>query len=130
MKTIRRAWIAAAFSAVALMGDYRAVAGNWEGKLHGQTGVTLAFRENGGTLQGTVVFYVFRDKGNGPVVVGKEHHEVLVPKLDQGTLRFQVKSLSGEMVSLVMRIRGPNEGELQVTDPQGHVMTTHLIRAK
>ena len=88
---------------------------------HGQPGVTLKVQSQGGELSGTVIFYVFRDEGDGPQVAGKTELPLVDPKFDSRTLRFHVKHHDhGGSVGFEMTLTSENEGVLKrLTENKG-----------
>jgi hypothetical protein len=107
------------------------VAGTWRGKLHDLPAVTLSVNNDGGQLNGTILFYfLHRNTEQDPWQVDAAHSITLPlidPKFDGKTLSFQVshklahppRTLNDPPSSFQMRLTGKDTGEfLNVTEKQ------------
>jgi len=65
--------------------------GVWEGQLEGKPGVTVTLGNDGGALQGTIVFNVLSPRDGGdPQIIGHDAHVLTHVSLTDGTLAFRV----------------------------------------
>jgi hypothetical protein len=65
--------------------------GVWQGELDGQPAVTLTLADDGGALEGTVVFNLIERQTQGPPRVASiQPHVLLDPQSNGSTLSFQI----------------------------------------
>jgi len=101
------------------------IAGTWQGKLGDQPAITLAVKDSGGKLSGTIVFYLLRNNGlglkSGPKSAGPPT-EIMNAKFDGRTLTFEVshrlahppRTLNDTVpVKFRIDLTGKDEGQLQ-----------------
>jgi hypothetical protein len=114
------------------------VSGRWVGKFpvseehtvsdaENPVAVEVLVKNDAGSLSGTAVFYVIRNKDNKPQVVGKTESDLIDPQFDGTTLKFSVKSKGQQpgtttKVEMRMKIISDTEAELEnVEDNSGPV---------
>ena len=64
--------------------------GLWQAPLEGQPGVILTLGDDNGRLAGAVVFNVIARDGGQTRILGHDAHAIMNPRVEGGTLRFQV----------------------------------------
>jgi hypothetical protein len=93
------------------------VEGTWEGEVSGLKAVTLTVRDAGGKIEGSAIFYVLRDEGEGKRIGGKSEVPLLNATWDGRTLRFSVRPPGVEPddpnVQFEMIVRGQDTAELK-----------------
>src|ERR1039458_3955709 len=62
---------------IAAMEKPAAIEGKWEGGMNGLKAVTVTVHETKGRMEGSVIFYVTRDDGQGKRVVGQDERNML-----------------------------------------------------
>jgi hypothetical protein len=98
--------------------DKPAIEGKWEGQRNGLTAVTITVHQNGGQMEGSVIFYVIRkDEGQGPRVPGQDERKMLETHWDGRTLRFAVGAPDFDPdtpgVRFTMTVTGDKKAELK-----------------
>jgi len=109
--------LALVMAAVALASS--PAAGQWQGRVNGMPAVTLKVGDDAGKLSGTVTFFVVKDQGSGPQVVGHLDIPMLHPRFDGRALLFEINqdrqhSPSGAAPGVVrfkMKLLSADEGE-------------------
>ena len=94
-----------------------AIEGKWEGEMNGLKAVTITVHESKGQMEGSVIFYVTRDDGQGMRVVGQDERKMLETQWDGKTLRFAVGAPDFDPdtpgVRFTMTITGDKKAELK-----------------
>ena len=94
-----------------------AIEGKWEGEMNGLKAVTITVHESKGQMEGSVIFYVTRDDGQGMRVVGQDERKMLETQWDGKTLRFAVGAPDFDpdtpSVRFTMTIAGDKKAELK-----------------
>ena len=101
----------------AAMQNPAAIEGKWEGEMNGLKAVTITVHESKGRMEGSVIFYVTRDDGQGMRVVGQDERKMLETQWDGKTLRFAVGAPDFDPdapgVRFTMTITGDKKAELK-----------------
>jgi hypothetical protein len=109
-----------------------AIEGKWEGEMNGLKAVTITVHESKGQMEGSVIFYVTRDDGQGMRVVGQDERKMLETQWDGKTLRFAVGAPDFDPdapgVRFTMTITGDKKAELK--RPGDEKMTLGLTRSE
>jgi hypothetical protein len=96
------------------------VEGVWRCEMHGLPAVTLTVTNEGGSLNGAVLFFLHRtEPGKAETATPGVPEPLFNPKFDGETLRFQVShrrahppgSLQDEPVSFALKLDGPDKAE-------------------
>ncbi len=91
--------------------------GTWEGEVSGLKAVTLTVRDAGGKIEGSAIFYVLRDEGEGKRIGGESEVPLLNATWDGRTLRFSVRPPGLEpddpSVRFEMMVKGQDTAELK-----------------
>ena len=102
---------------IAAMEKPAAIEGKWEGGMNGLKAVTVTVHETKGRMEGSVIFYVTRDDGQGMRVVGQDERKMLETQWDGKTLRFAVGAPDFDpdtpSVRFTMTITGDKKAELK-----------------
>lgn len=110
--------------------NYEQWVGVWQGELDGQPGVTLTLGQDGGILEGTIVFNVVIKEGGQAHVAGHDAHVMIHVRVEQNALTFQViRSSDGRELHLTMRLTGDGRAQLECGDCGGPP-ATDLLRIK
>ena len=109
-----------------------AIEGKWEGEMNGLKAVTITVHESKGQMEGSVIFYVTRDDGQGMRVVGQDERKMLETQWDGKTLRFAVGAPDFDpdapSVRFTMTITGDKKAELKRLGDEK--MTLELTRSE
>ena len=93
------------------------IEGKWEGERNGLKAVTVTVHESKGQMEGSVIFYVTRDDGQGMRAVGQDERKMLETQWDGKTLRFAVGAPDFDpdalSVRFTMTITGDKKAELK-----------------
>jgi hypothetical protein len=111
-------WIALVMAAVALASS--PAAGQWQGRVNHMPAVTLKVGDDAGKLSGTAIFFVVKDQGSGPQVIGQLQVPMLNPRFDGRALLFEINQdrpnsppgAARAVVRFKMKLLGSDEGEL------------------
>ena len=95
-----------------------AIEGEWQGEMHGLKAVTISIHEDGGRIEGSVIFYVTRgDNGQGLRTVGRDQRKMVETHWDGKTLRFAVGAPDFDPgapgVRFTMTLTGDKRAELK-----------------
>jgi len=109
--------------------DLSRLTGVWRGQMDGMPAVTLVVTDEGGELQGAILFYLIRrDKpGEPPTVTPGIPEPIFHPAFDGRTLAFEVshrrahppRTLSDPPVSFRLTLTGPNQAEFANESEKG-----------
>ena len=109
--------------------DLSRLTGVWRGQMDGMPAVTLVVTDEGGELQGAILFYLIRrDRpGEPPTATPGIPEPIFHPTFDGRTLTFQVShrrahppgSLSDPPVSFRLTLTGPNQAEFANESEKG-----------
>ncbi len=94
-------------------------AGEWQGRVKDMPAVTLKVGDDAGKLSGTAIFFVVKDQGSGPQVVGHVEVPMVHPRFDGRALLFEVvqerpnspPGAARDVVRFKMTLLGADEGE-------------------
>jgi hypothetical protein len=94
-----------------------AIEGKWEAEMNGLKAVTVTVHENKGQIEGSVIFYVTRDEGQGKRIVGQDERKMLETHWDGKTLQFAVSAPDFEPdapgVRFTMTVTGDKKAEMK-----------------
>src|ERR1041384_1533901 len=90
-------------------------AGQWQGRVKDMPAVTLKIGDDAGKLSGTAIFFVVKDQGNGPQVIGQLQVPMIHPRYDGRALYFEINqdrpNSPPGLVHFKMRLLNADEGE-------------------
>jgi hypothetical protein len=101
--------------------DNTPIVGVWRGKMDSLPAVTLTVEEEGGKLNGAVLFYlIHRNPGGEPSASPGVPEPLLKPTFDGATLAFEVshrhahppRTLNDPPVKFRLQLTGPNKAKL------------------